>query len=83
MRAPSRITTRQYLLFEEAARAKHEYRGGQVFPLGDPYAPVDPAVVIGRHPEPRVAMAGASDTHVTIVQNLVVLIRPHLGIANQ
>ena len=79
MRAPSRITTRQYLLFEEAAWTKHEYRGGHVFPLGDPYAPVDPAVVIGRRPEPPVARAGASDTHVTIVQNLVVLVRPHLG----
>ncbi|MGH2390866.1 MAG: Uma2 family endonuclease [Chloroflexota bacterium] len=79
MRAPNWITTRQYLLFEQAARVKHEYRGGHVFPLGDPYTPVDTAVVIGQRPEPFVAMAGASDTHVTIVQNLVVLIRPHLG----
>lgn len=80
MRAPSRITARQYLRFEQPARAKHEYRGGQVFPLGDPYTPVDTEVVIGRQPEPPVPMPGASDTHVSIVQNLVVLIRPHLGV---
>jgi Uma2 family endonuclease len=79
MRAPIRISAQQYLAFEHAARVKHEYRGRQVYLLGDPYVPLDTAIITGRHPEPPSAMAGASDTHVTIVQNLVVLIRPHLG----
>ncbi len=79
MPSPRRVSLQEYLAFEEQSRAKHEYRDGQVYPLGDPYAALDPSVVIGRRAFPPLVSAGATDTHITIVQNLVVAVRPHLG----
>jgi Uma2 family endonuclease len=64
----SYLTPEEYLKFEETSLIKHEYRNGCAYPI---------AGTLDSQGQPS-AMAGATDSHVTIAVNLVSGLKSHL-----